>query len=134
MTSLEEVEGIGETYARKLRSAGVNSLHSLFEQGSTAKGRKMLAEKSRIGEKKILEWVKHADLCRIRGVGSDYADLLAAAGVETVRELAKRKPENLYYKLEALNDQKRLVRRLPSQDQVSEWVRQAKRLPGIVTY
>jgi predicted flap endonuclease-1-like 5' DNA nuclease len=134
MARLEEVEGIGKAYAQKLKAAGVSSIHSLLEKGATAKGRKELARRSHLSEKLILEWVNHADLFRIRGIGSEYADLLEEAGVDTVRELAKRKAENLFVKLEAVNQEKKLVRRLPNRDQVSDWVEQAKRLPGIISY
>jgi predicted flap endonuclease-1-like 5' DNA nuclease len=134
MARLEDVEGIGKVYAQKLKAAGVSSIHSLLEKGATAKGRKELAQKTLLNEKKILEWVNHADLFRIRGIGSEYADLLEEAGVDTVRELSKRKAENLFLKLESVNQKKRLVRRLPSQEQVSDWIEQAKRLPGIVSY
>jgi predicted flap endonuclease-1-like 5' DNA nuclease len=134
MSRLVEVEGIGEVYARKLKAAGIGSVRTLLEKGATSKGRKELAEKAGVSEKLILEWVNHADLFRIHGVGSEYADLLEEAGVDTVRELANRRSDNLYQKLEATNREKKLVRRLPTKEQVGEWVEQAKHLPGIITY
>jgi len=134
MGRLDEVEGIGKVYARKLKEAGVGSTRALIEKGATAKGRKELAKKARVSEKLILEWVNHVDLFRIRGIASEYADLLEGAGVDTVRELAQRKPENLFQKLEMINQEKKLVRRLPTVDQVRNWVEQAKRLPGIISY
>jgi predicted flap endonuclease-1-like 5' DNA nuclease len=134
MAKLVEVEGIGEKYAQKLKDAGVSSTRALLEQGSKAKGRKELAKASGISEKLILEWVNHVDLFRVRGVSSEYADLLEAAGVDTVRELAQRKAANLYQKLVLVNQTKKLVRRLPTQAQVSKWIDQAKQLPGVVTY
>jgi predicted flap endonuclease-1-like 5' DNA nuclease len=82
----------------------------------------------------ILEWVNHVDLFRITGVGEEYADLLEEAGVDTVPELAQRNPENLYQKMATVNEAKKLVRRLPSQDQVSDWVKQAHGLPRVITY
>jgi predicted flap endonuclease-1-like 5' DNA nuclease len=134
MSTLIEVEGIGDVYAGKLKSAGAGSVRTLLEKGATAKGRKELAEKSQISEKLILEWVNHADLFRIRGVGSEYADLLEEAGVDTVRELSTRRADHLFQKLDAINREKKCVRRLPSKEQVSDWVEQAKHLPGIITY
>jgi predicted flap endonuclease-1-like 5' DNA nuclease len=106
----------------------------LLEKGATPKGRKKIAEKAGISEKLILEWVNHADLFRVRGVGEEYADLLEEAGVDTVPELAQRKPENLYQKLREVNQAKKLVRRPPSQAEVSSWVKQAKELDRVVTY
>ena len=134
MAKLVEVEGIGEAYAQKLRDAGIATTDVLLKQGATPKGREEIAEKTGISAKLILEWVNHIDLFRIKGVGEEYADLLEAAGVDTVPELAQRNPENLYEKLLEVNQEKKLVRRPPSQTQVSDWVGQANKLPRAITY
>ena len=134
MTKLVDIEGIGPVYAAKLQEAGVGSAEALLDQGATPKGRKEIAEKSGISDGLILEWVNHVDLYRIRGVGSEYADLLEEAGVDTVPELAQRKPEHLLEKMTAVNAEKKLVRRLPVLSQVQSWVEQAKKLERKVTY
>jgi predicted flap endonuclease-1-like 5' DNA nuclease len=134
MTKLVDIEGIGPVYAAKLQGVGVGSAEALLEQGATPKGRKEVADKSGISDTLILEWVNHVDLFRIRGVGSEYADLLEEAGVDTVPELAQRKAENLLEKMAAVNAEKKLVRRLPVLSQVQGWVEQAKSLPRLVTY
>ena len=131
---LEEVEGIGPKYAAKLVTAGVANVAALLEQGSTVKGRKTIAEKSGIGDALILKWVNHVDLFRIKGVGSEYADLLEAAGVDTVPELAQRKADNLLKKMVEVNEAKKLVRKLPVLKQVEEWIEQAKALPRVIKY
>jgi len=134
MAKLDRIEGIGATYAAKLAEAGVNSIEALLEKGATPKGRQELAEKTGISPKLILEWVNLADLFRIKGIGEEYSDLLEEAGVDTVVELAQRNPENLYRALAETNRAKKLVRRLPSQEQVADWVAQAKALPRVVEY
>jgi predicted flap endonuclease-1-like 5' DNA nuclease len=134
MVSLIKVEGIGETYAQKLKDAGISTTEALLEKGASPKGRKAIAEKAGISETLILRWVNHVDLFRIKGVGGQYAELLEVAGVDTVLELAQRNAENLYQKLVAVNQEKKLVRQLPTQVQVSDWVAQAKRLPRVITY
>lgn len=134
MSSLLSVEGIGEKFAAKLKEAGVTSTDVLLQKGSTPKGRKELAEQTGISEKLILEWVNHVDLFRIKGVGEEYADLLEEAGVDTVVELAQRNAENLYNKLVEVNAAKKLVRKMPVQHQVEDWIKQAKSLPRVVTY
>jgi len=134
MTKLTGIEGIGKVYAQKLEEAGIATTEALLKQGASPKGRKEIAEKTGISGKLILEWVNHADLFRIKGIGEEYADLLEAAGVDTVPELAQRNPENLYQKLAAVNQEKELVRKLPGQAQVSAWIEQAKGLPRVVTY
>ena len=134
MSKLIDIEGIGSSYAQKLNDAGVTSIQNLLKQGSTAKGRKEIAEKSGINEKQILEWVNHADLFRVKGIGGEYSDLLENAGVDTVVELANRKAENLYQKMMEVNEQKHLVRHLPGLPQVQEWIRRANQLPRVVSY
>lgn len=134
MARLLDIEGIGEKYATKLREVGVRSVDDLLNKGAAPAGRKELATKAGVKPELILEWVNHADLFRIKGVGSEYADLLEAAGVDTVKELAQRSATNLYKKLDEVNQKKNLVRRLPTEKQVGDWVSQAKSLKRIITY
>jgi predicted flap endonuclease-1-like 5' DNA nuclease len=134
MTQLTQIEGIGESYAKKLEQAGLSTVEELLECGSSPKGRKDLVDKTGISAALILKWVNRADLFRIKGIGEEYADLLEVAGVDTVPELAQRNPQNLYQKLAEVNADKKLVRRLPAQAQVEGWVAQAKDLPRAVTY
>lgn len=134
MAKVIDVEGIGTKYADKLIKAGVRTTEALLKAGSTPKGRKELAEKTGIGDALILEWVNHVDLYRIKGVGSEYSDLLEEAGVDTVVELAQRKASNLYEKMVEVNQAKKLVRKLPVEKQVAGWIEQAKKLPRVITY
>jgi predicted flap endonuclease-1-like 5' DNA nuclease len=134
MASILDIEGVGEQYAVKLKAIGIASVDALLEIGCTPKGRNEIAEKSGIGGKLILRWVNHADLFRIKGVAGQYSELLEAAGVDTVVELSQRKAENLYAAMVQTNTAKKLVRAIPSQDKVSDWVKQAKALPRKVQY
>jgi len=131
---IREIEGIGPKYAEKLQNMGINTVQNLLDKGCSRNGRKELAEKANISETLILEWVNMADLFRIEGVGEEYSDLLEEAGVDTVVELSKRIPENLYAKLKDANEKKKLVRQLPSLDMVKKWIEQAKKLPRVVEY
>ena len=134
MSKLSMIEGIGESYEAKLKEAGVSSMEKLLETCATKKQRKELAEKTGIAEKVILKWANHADLARIKGIGGEYAELLEAAGVDTVPELAKRKADHLVAKMLEVNEAKKVVRQLPSQMQVEEWVKQAAALPRALEY
>lgn len=134
MANLLMVEGIGAVYAQKLQESGILTTEALLEQCATPKGREEVAQRTGISGKLILEWTNHVDLFRIKGVGEEFADLLEEAGVDTVPELAQRNAENLYAKIVEVNSTKKLVRRLPSQRQVADWVEQAKSLPRIITY
>jgi len=134
MPKLDVIEGIGPVYMGKLREAGIATTQALLKKGATRQGRKELAEKTGLTENQLLEWINHADLFRIKGVGPEYADLLEAAGVDTVPELAQRNPDNLYQKLLEVNAEKKLVRRLPTLDMVKNWIEQAKSLPRVIEY
>jgi predicted flap endonuclease-1-like 5' DNA nuclease len=131
---IKEIEGIGPTYAEKLANIGIHTVHALLDKGCTTSGRKELAQKTSIPEALILEWVNMADLFRIEGVGEEYSDLLEEAGVDTVVELSKRVPENLHAKLKEVNEQKKLVKQLPTPDTVKNWIEKAKTLPRMVEY
>ena len=134
MAKIIDVEGIGPSYAQKLKSVGIETTQALLDKGATPKGRKELAEMSGISDALILRWVNHVDLFRIKGVGEEYSDLLEAAGVDTVPELAQRNAENLIKKLEEVNAAKKRVRKMPVQSQVADWIEQAKKLPRVITY
>ena len=134
MASIIEIEGIGEAYRDKLRGYGIKTVEGLLKAGASPRGRESIAEGAGISKTLILEWVNHADLWRITGVGEEYSDLLEEAGVDTVVELEQRNPANLYEKMVEVNLAKKLVRRLPSARQVEAWVQQAKKLPRVVTY
>lgn len=134
MANIAEIEGIGPAYAAKLADAGVGTLEKLLEIGATAGGRNDLADRTGITANMILEWVNRADLARVKGIGSEFADLLEAAGVDSVPELAQRNAANLAAKLAEINDAKNLVRRMPSESEVAGWIEQAKGLPALVTH
>lgn len=134
MANIKDIEGIGPAYGEKLEAAGIKTDSALLEQGATKKGREGIAESTGISEKMILEWVNRADLARIKGIGSEYADLLEASGVDSVPELAQRNAANLHAKMAEVNEAKKLVRAMPSESQVADWVEQAKGLDRIVTH
>lgn len=134
MTALTNIEGIGPAIEGKLKEAGIDSCEELLEKGATSQGRKAIIDASGVSEKLVLKFVNHADLCRIKGVGGEYAELLEAAGVDSVPELAQRNSDNLAAKMSEVNEAKKLVRSLPSADTVSGWVGQAKELPRVVTH
>lgn len=134
MSKLIEIEGIGPSYAEKLNAIGLKTTDDLLEKGSTPKERHALEQATGISGKQLLRWINMADLFRIKGVGEQYSDLLEAAGVDTVVELGQRKPENLHARLVAVNEEKNLVRQVPSAKQVEGWVEHAKTLERKVHY
>ncbi len=134
MTSIINVEGIGDAYTAKLKEIGINTTTTLLKKCASPQGRKEVAEAADISPKLVLEWANHCDLMRVKGVGSEYSDLLEAAGVDTVPELSQRNAQNLYKAMKETNESKKLVRQLPTESQVTDWVEQAKTLPRVLTY
>lgn len=132
MANVKDIEGVGEATAAKLAEAGVKSIEGLLEAGSTKKGREALAEKTGVSEKLILKFVNHADLIRINGIGPQFSELLEAAGVDSVPELATRNAANLAAKIAEVNEAKNLTNRVPTEDEVAKWVAEAKTLDRAV--
>jgi predicted flap endonuclease-1-like 5' DNA nuclease len=129
-----DVQGIGPAYAAKLSKVKIRTTETLLKRGATPEGRKEIVKASGISHEKILTWVNMADLYRIKGVGSQYSELLEAAGVDTVVELSKRVPEKLLATMVKANDAKNLVNGMPGLRQVKSWVSQAKRMKRVIRY
>ncbi|MFY7839919.1 MAG: DUF4332 domain-containing protein [Lacibacter sp.] len=123
-----DIEGIGPNYAARLETMAIFTTHDLLAQGGTKKGRAGISEVTGLPENLILTWVNHADLHRINGVAGQTAELLEAAGVDTVKELATRNADNLHSKLVETNDQFGLTGKVPSTDSLAEMIAQAKTL------
>lgn len=131
---VEDMEGIGPAFAAKLQEAGVRTSDALLERGGSKKGRDELAAATGISGKLILEWANHADLMRIKGVGSEYADLLEAAGVDSCAELARRNAASLATTFGELDAGRNTVRRIPTQAEVERWIAEAKTMPKVVEH
>jgi predicted flap endonuclease-1-like 5' DNA nuclease len=132
--SISELDGLGPGFAVKMRKAGIRTTEKLLETAKSLKGRQMLAEKTEIDQKQLLCVANLIDRMRIKGVGPDYAELLKAAGVNTVRELRYRNPARLADAMAKANEERKLVRVLPSQHTVERWIDQAKKLPVKISY
>ena len=131
---IDQIEGIGEVYAEKLSAKGIKTTEALLEKCATKKGRAELAEETGISEKLILKWTNHADLFRIKGVAGQFAELLEAAGVDTVKEFRHRVAANLYPKLVETNEAKNLCNRIPSEKELADMIEQSKELEPVITY
>lgn len=131
---IEDVEGIGPVIGEEFRAIGIKDTDSLLENCRTPHERKDLSAKTGIPESQILKFANMVDLFRVRGIGPEYSQLLEAAGVDTVPELARRNPANLAEALHAVNEEKKLTRRLPTEAEVAKWVEQAKTLPRMLEY
>lgn len=134
MATIESIEGIGKKYGKVLDKHGIKTTAGLLKAGGTRKGRNDLAKACDISPKLVLGWVNRADLFRVKGIGEEYSDLLEAAGVDSVVELSKRKPDNLHAKMMEVNAKKKLVRRNCGLGMVEKWVAHAKELPRAVSH
>jgi predicted RecB family nuclease len=134
MGSIDTIEGIGVRNATRLRKNRIRTTEALLRRGATRSGRREIAGATGLTTTQILGWVNRADLMRVKGIGEEYSDLLEAAGVDTVKELRNRNPENLLARMIEINKKKRLVRRLPTAPMVERWVAHAQELPPVVKH
>lgn len=131
---ITDIEGIGPSYAEKLAPAEITTTAHLLEKCGTAKGRKSVAEATGLGESTLLKWANMADVMRISGVGSQYAELLHAAGVDTIKELRTRNVENLVEKMNEINAEKKLTRGSATVASVTKWIEAAKTMDPMITH
>ena len=131
---IEQIKGLEPSHVEKLKIANITTVKDLLETGTTKRGRQTLVRITGASERTALEWVNRADLFRIKGIGKEYSELLNVAGVNTVVQLSRRNPEKLRAKLEKVNDDKTLVKQLPSVETITEWIRHAKNLKRRVEY
>jgi predicted RecB family nuclease len=131
---ITDIEGIDADVVSVLKSVGIRSTERLLEAASTVKGRKVLAIKTGFDEKQLLSWANVADRMRVKGISKEYAELLQAAGVDTVKELKYRNPANLARAMADANKRRKMVRLLPSRKVVERWIEHAKGLPLKITY
>ncbi len=129
-----EIDDIGPDDAAALKRAGIRTTDALLEAAKSPKGRRELATKTGIDEKRLLKWANCADRMRIKGVGDDYSELIRAAGVDTVRELKHRNAKKLAEAMRNANAKRKLVNFLPSEKAVARWIEHAKKLPLKISY
>jgi len=131
---IEEIEGIGPAYAAKLAPAGIKTTEELLKLCCNADGRKAVAEKTGLSTTQLLKWANLADLMRVSGIGSEFSELLEAAGVDTVKELRNRRADNLAAKMAEVNTLRKLARAVPSEKVVRDWIEQAKTLEPLISH
>ena len=131
---ITDIDGIDGEAAAILKMVGIRSTGRLLEMARTVRGRKMLAMKTGFDEKQLLRWANVADRMRVKGIRKEYAGLLQAAGVDTVRDLKYRNPANLAHAMAEANKKRKMVRMLPSEKVVGHWIENAKKLQLKISY
>jgi len=132
---IEDVEGIGDVAGGKLRAVGIATTDDLLMAGASAAGRTKVATMAGLSEGQLLKWVNHVDLMRIPGVGSEYSDLLEAAGVDSPKELVQRNAANLAQTFQELDAARpNWIRQVPSQATVEKWIAEARSLEGAISH
>lgn len=129
-----EIEGIGAVYSAKLAEAGIKSTDDLLAKCGDRKGRKKMADATGLTEHQLLKWANLADLMRINGIGTQYSELLEAAGVDTIKELRNRKADNLTEKIAEVHAAKKLTRAKPARSMVERWIAEAKSMEPAITH
>jgi predicted flap endonuclease-1-like 5' DNA nuclease len=133
-SSISELDGLGPNFATKMKNVGIRTTEKLLETAKSLKGRQMLAAKTEIDQEQLLRVANFIDRMRIKGVGQEYAELLEAAGVVTIKELRYRNPARLAEAMAKANVNRKLVRVLPSEHTVERWIDLAKKLPVKISY
>lgn len=131
---IKQLKGMDDQLAKKLKAKEIRDSEQFLEAAASSKQRKGLAKELGVKERTVLELANRADLSRLKGVAGIYSDLLEQAGVDTIKELATRNPENLFNKIVEVNNEKRLAGRLPTILDVAEWVEAAQEMPKVLTY
>ncbi len=134
MATIDAIAGLDPKTATRFRKSRVRTTEALLKRAATRRGRKELAAATRLDEKQILVWLNRADLMRVKGIGSEYSDLLEAAGVDTIKELRRRNPVSLAKKMVQINEAKKLVQRLPTEGMVESWVAHASELEPVISH
>ncbi len=134
MATIDAIAGLDPKSATRFRKSRVRTTEALLKRAASRRGRKELADSTGLDEKQILVWVNRADLMRVKGIGSEYSELLEAAGVDTIKELRRRNHVSLAKKMIQLNESQRLVQRLPTEGMVERWVAHAGQLDPIISY
>jgi predicted flap endonuclease-1-like 5' DNA nuclease len=133
-SSLSDLDGLGPSFAVKMKKVGIRTTEKLLETAKSLKGRQMLSEKTEIDEQQLLRVANLIDRMRIKGVGQEYSELLEAVGVVTVKELRYRNPARLAQAMATANVKRKLVRVLPSENTIGRWIDHAKKLPVKISY
>jgi len=133
-TAVNDLKGMTAAIAQVLKAKHITNNLQFVEAAAGPKERKALAAECGCDAKDILQLANRADLARIKGVSGVYSDLLEHAGVDTVKELAMRRPDHLHTKLVETNSAAGLTQRPPTAAQVTDWVAEAKQLPKVLTY
>lgn len=131
---ITEIEGIGTAFAKKLRAAGIKNTGALLQRCGDLKGRKTVANETGFDPAILLKWTNMADLMRIKGIKSQYSELLEASGVDSVKELRSRNPENLAAKMAEVNKKKNLTRQVPNVNMVAQWIKEAADMDAVITH
>lgn len=131
---IEDIEGIGPSYAQKLSACDIKDTDNLLDLCCSAKGRKDVASKSGVSESLLLNWSNKADLMRINGVGPQFSELLEASGVDTIKELRTRRADNLATKMAEVNQTKKLSRSVPTTEMVQGWIDEASKMEPKISH
>ena len=134
MATIDAIAGLDPKSATRFRKSRVRTTEALLKRAATRRGRKDLAASTKLEEKQILIWLHRADLMRVKGIGSEYSDLLEAAGVDTIKELRRRNPVSLTKKMIQINESRMLVQRLPTEGMVERWIDHASQLEPIIIH
>jgi len=129
---IEEVEGIGASYAKKLRQLDVSTTQQLLDRCMDQESRMDVAQHVGIEDFVVQKWASMSDLMRVGGIEGQFAELMAYAGIESTQVLATQIPHKLEQLLQETNSTQKRVKKLPDIHVIDLMIRQAKALPEVL--
>ncbi len=122
---ISAIKDMDATAQSNLQKRNIKTTDDFLNHTATPQQRTALAKELGVSTSQLTEWINRADLMRLKGVGTEMANLLEESGVDSCKELQHRKPETLTTKLKETNDTRRITHHAPTLAQVQEWVSEA---------
>jgi len=127
---VEEVEGIGTNYGKKLRELGINTTEQLLGQAYDMEGRIRIAESIGIEDFVILKWASMCDLMRVPGVAGQLSEQLVNARIYSIQDLSQQNATTLQTQLATENRDD--VEEIPNESALAIMIKHAKELKTIL--
>ena len=128
---IEEIDGIGKGFGKRLRKIGIQTPTDLLEKcQDDTRYAKHIAQAMNQNEKTVSIWLNMADLLRIEGVDGKYAELLYLSGIKSSVDLATSDVNKVRFKMKNVVKNQHHAKKTPKKKLISKWIALAKTLIG----
>lgn len=120
---IQEVEGIGPSYGKQLRSMGIETTCDMVEAFyKKDENVEKAANAMKIDPETIKAWASMADLMKTPGVGGQYAELMQIVGISSREDLANADASMLYDEMVNFNKKSPIVPTVPTLQTLKGWI------------